>query len=215
MKVIVTGFNPFGTHAVNPSQEAVIELPDFVKIEDKEVALVKLPLPTCCLDAFQGLATKMAECGGEPFAIILAGLADSRNKISLERFALNIRYFPIPDNNGHEWDQDHIFPQGADALRTRVNLRDLAQRLGNSGFAVEVSNHAGTYVCNETYYRALFCWQNSPNCCGIIFVHLPPYESYTASGDKPAEGGASPALYAAALKEIASFLALQKSEVEV
>ena len=213
MKVIVTGFNPFGSHAVNPSQEAVIDLPDFVKIDDdKDVALVKLPLPTCCLEAFETLNAKMSECGGEPFAIVLAGLADSRSKISLERFALNVRYFPIPDNNGHEWDQDSIFPQGPDALRTRVKLRDLAQRLENCGFSVETSNHAGTYVCNETYYRALFCWQNSPNCRGIIFVHLPPYSAYAGVADKPLEGGASRSIYADALKEIVCYLAAQKSE---
>lgn len=209
VKVIVTGFNPFGSYSANPSQEAVLELPDIVKFDDKspEVRVAKLILPTCCLEAFQTLSGEVAASQDESFALVLSGVAGSQDKICLERFALNVRDFRMPDNNGHIWDEEHIELDGPDALRTRVPLKDLCQHLKNAGFACDISNHAGTFVCNETYYRSLFSWQDNPNCRGILFVHVPAYESYSPSNSESIEACQPRQIYTAVLKEIAAYLA--------
>lgn len=208
MKVIVTGFNPFGEFRVNPSQEAVYELPDIVKLgqDALEVRVVKLTLPTCCQDAFDLLSKEVESVLDQPFAIVLSGLADSRDKICLERFALNVRHFRIPDNSGHKWDEEHIHEGAPDALRTRLPLRDIYSHLDAAGFACDISNHAGTYVCNETYYRSLFAWQEHPHCRGIVFVHLPPYESYQHTDPELVDDRPPREIYALALQEIAVFL---------
>lgn len=207
MKVIVTGFNPFGTLTANPSQEAVLGLPDIVKINDKtrDALVVKLILPTCCTESFQILRDVVQANSAAPFALILSGLAERREKISLERFALNIRDFRIADNNGHKWDEEYIYPQGPDAIRSKVPLRQLCRHLNNVGLASEISSHAGTFVCNECYYRSLFSFQQLPECRGVVFVHFPDHDSYKplAQGGFRQPGEA----FTTALAEIALFLA--------
>lgn len=208
MKVIVSGFNPFGDFSLNPSQEAVKELPDFVKFDDEleQARVAKLTLPTCCLEAWEILNQELLATKDEPFVVVLSGLADGRDKICLERFALNVRQFRIPDNSGHQWDEEHIHEGAPDALRTKSKLRELNEHLNKKGFACDISNHAGSYVCNETYYRSLFSWQDTANCRGIIFVHLPPYESYRHTNPEHTDERHPRLIYAAALSEIAVFL---------
>jgi pyroglutamyl-peptidase len=209
VKVIVTGFSPFGSHTTNPSAEAVLELPDNVKFDDNRqpIEVAKLILPVCCLEAFNVLSAEVEKCLNSPFALVLSGLADNRGKISLERFALNVRDFRMPDNNGHELNEEHIDSHGPDALRSKVPLKDLAGRLTAAGFSCEISNHAGTFVCNETYYRSLLSWQENPNCRGIIFVHVPPYEAYKSAHLESTDAREPRELFTAALKEISSYLA--------
>lgn len=206
MKLIVTGFNPFGEFTVNPSQESVSELDAFVKHPETEMqlALVKLTLPTCCTDAFEEVKREV-EADELPFAIVLSGLADSRNKICLERFALNVRNFRMPDNNGHQWDEEHIHENAPDAIRTKLPLRALYSHLDNQGFACDISDHAGTYVCNETYFRCLHSWQENPRCRGVLFVHLPPYEGYIHTNPNPDETRSVKEIYTDCFKSIAEF----------
>ena len=42
MKVLITGFEPFGNHSINPSQELVQSLPDTIV---DHIELIKLILP--------------------------------------------------------------------------------------------------------------------------------------------------------------------------
>ena len=193
---------------MNPSQEAVLELPSFVKFDDKggEAKVAKLTLPTCCEEAFKVVLDEVAKIGDEPFAIVLSGLADSRDKICLERFALNVQQYRMPDNNGHTCDEEHIIVSGPDALRTKVPLKELSVVLDNAGFACDISNHAGSYVCNETYYRCMHRWQNDPRCRGILFVHVPPYENYKHTNPDHKETRSAREVYTAALQKIAQFI---------
>jgi hypothetical protein len=116
--------------------------------------------------------------GKETFFIVLSGLADSRDRITIERFALNVRQYRIKDNNGHQHDGDAVVNGGPAAIETKVDARRLSRLLNKSGLPADVSNHAGTFVCNEIYYRALHRWQEDPRCAGIIFVHLPGLELF-------------------------------------
>ena len=211
MKVIITGFQPFGSHKHNPSQEAVQALPESVKFNDNSATarVAKLILPVCCLEAFQVLSPLVAESLNEPFALILCGLSYPRNIISLERFALNVRDFRMPDNNGHNLDEEYIIPEGPEALRSKVPLIELNDEINRSGYACEISNHAGTFVCNETYYRSLFSWQEHNNCRGILFVHVPPYESYLSGNLSENDTAQVRRIYTEVLSKIAGYLARQ------
>lgn len=209
MKVIVTGFNAFGGHAVNPSLEALKEVPDFIESYGvpEKIKVAKLSLPTCCSDAWTALRSEIEGLSGERFAVLLSGLAETRQKIALERFALNVRHFRIADNNGHLWDDEHIQEGAADALRTQVPLKELLNRLSAAGLCAEISNHAGTFVCNETYYRSLLNFQKNPLCRAVLFVHFPPCESYPLDDSAIARGQTTQKIYAEALCEIAAYLA--------
>ncbi|MBX9568249.1 MAG: pyroglutamyl-peptidase I [Candidatus Obscuribacterales bacterium] len=184
MKLIVTGFNAFGEIAENPSEQTIHRLPDFVKVDetDEPIDVAKLTLTTCCSDSWDELKRAIesikSSMPAEKFGIIMAGVAGNRDKICLERFALNVRQYRIPDNNQHRPDDEHIEPNAPDALRTSLPVKSMVEELNNAGYACDVSNHAGTYVCNETYFRALHEYNSDPNCIGVLFVHVPPFESY-------------------------------------
>jgi pyroglutamyl-peptidase len=179
MRFVITGFDPFNKSAVNPSQLAVEGLPDTISVNGTAAPVTKLVLPTCCgeaVDAVQAATQQL--CTDEEFFVLLSGLADKRESISLERFALNVREYRIADNRGHRWQEEHLEPGAPDALRTSVPLGALAQHLQGLGYKCEISNHAGTFVCNETYFRALRQFGQMPACKGVLFVHFPRPRRY-------------------------------------
>jgi len=116
----------------------------------------------------------------EPVMLIHTGLADLRTRINLERFALNLRDYRMPDNGQHQPVDEHIDEQGPEGLRTTIPLNALANRLGSQGFLCEVSNHAGSFLCNEVYYRSLRWLQTSTRPGAALFIHFPSPETYAA-----------------------------------
>lgn len=166
---VITGFDAFGKGRFNPSEDLVSELPSLVP--GTKTRADGVVLSTCCKEAWSTLRrTLTAE---QPEILILTGLAQKRERLSLERFALNIRDYRIPDNGGHIFDGDRIEPRGADALSTTVPLPELRDYLNKKGYPSEVSNYAGSYVCNETYFRALSHQSAKGFPKLVLFVHLP------------------------------------------
>ncbi|MBX9725591.1 MAG: pyroglutamyl-peptidase I [Candidatus Obscuribacterales bacterium] len=204
IKVIVTGFDAFGGNTVNPSSEAVAKLPSIVKFDDKSEAatVAKLTLPTCCSAAWAMLEPEVEQEQNYDFAVLLAGLAENRDKICLERFALNVRHFRIPDNNGHQWEEDFVCEGAPDAIRSKLEISELTKHLNGIGYAADISHNAGTFVCNETYFRSLHRWQNNPRCRGVLFVHFPPYERYRHSNPEKQDARNKADIYAQSLEEI-------------
>lgn len=181
MLCILTGFDAFDNQPSNPSQQAVELVADKFSLGHRktQVEVRKATLPTCCAEAWKNLRKIVSKIpADEPFALVMAGVATTRDKISLERFALNVRDYRIADNRGHRWPERPIVAGAPDALRSQVSLGKLRERLNELALRAEVSYHAGTFVCNETYYRALNEWASDKRCQGIVFVHLPSPEAY-------------------------------------
>ncbi len=204
IKVIVSGFDAFGGNSVNPSEKAVERLPNFVKFDDETEAapVAKLTLPTCCSDAWSILRAKVEQDSESDFAVLLSGLAETRDKICLERFALNVRDFRIPDNNGHQWDEGFISPEAPDAIRSKTNIGGITKHLNRLGFAADISYNAGTFICNETYFRSLESWQDNPRCRGVLFVHFPLFDRYRHSKAENNDSRDKADIYAESLHEI-------------
>ena len=108
----------------------------------------------------------------------MLGVAENRKSIGLERFALNIQDYSIEDNGGHKRVGRKIARNGPDAIATSVDVAKLCQLLRRRGLICDVSNHAGTFLCNEVYYRALNKARKSKHPTNILFVHLPLPEVY-------------------------------------
>ncbi|MDE7135406.1 MAG: pyroglutamyl-peptidase I [Muribaculaceae bacterium] len=155
MKVLVTYFEPFGDDSINSSEECAKLLP-----EDIET----LRLPVSFRRAPQLAITRVEEL--RPDMVICLGQA-VRPVIALERIAINMANAAKPDNDGYCPHSEHIVSGGSDGIFTTYDVDSLAARLRDSGYPCQVSNSAGTYVCNALYY--LLLQRGIP----ALFVHLP------------------------------------------
>jgi len=179
MKILVTGFEPFSTHSVNPSQKIVEALftEKFLGVD-----LQTLVLPVDHVRA-PGIITETIR-KDQPDAILAFGLASSRFKIGLERVAINLMDFKIPDNSGTQIVDQLIVEKGPAAYFTTLPARSLLPLLQEEGIPVEISLTAGSYLCNLVFYTMMheISLQAKPIQAG--FIHLPALPEEAAKSDK-------------------------------
>jgi pyroglutamyl-peptidase len=190
VRCIVTGFNSFGSNANNPSEWVVRALPDHVKVPGFEAPIVlqNVVLPTCCNGAWNLLEPLLADRRYSHTILIMLGqgLSTPRARPHLERVALNVRHYRIQDNYGHTFDEEDILP-GPLALKTEYPLAGLVARLNKAGLPARISHHAGTFVCNDIYYRSL-AYQAERGIPELtFFMHIPKVDAYAST--VKAEGG--------------------------
>lgn len=157
-------------------------LPDSIAVgRSTTVSLEKVVLPTCHTASWKKLSAVLRR-SRDPVLVVLTGLAESRREVNLERVALNLRDYRIADNAGHKGKAAKINQRLENALLTELPLETIAAALKRNGYPVTISNHAGTFVCNELYFKALAYAQVHDNVVGTLFVHVPLPENL---GKKP------------------------------
>lgn len=178
MKILVTGFDPFGGEAVNPAYEAVKLLPD--NIAGAEI--VKLEIPT----EFERSMELLEEAIGRemPDAVISVGQAGGRAEITPERVAINLADARIPDNAGNQPVDEPLAADGPAAYFATLPLKEMVKNVQDRGIPCRISYSAGTYVCNSVMYRVLHLAEVSGMgfCAG--FIHVPYATQQTVT--KPA-----------------------------
>ena len=165
MKLLITGFDPFGGETVNPAWEAVKALPEQVG----ECTLCKLQIPTIFGLAAEKVLAFAAECN--PDVILCIGQAGGRSAITPERIAVNIRDGKIPDNAGIQPGGEPVAPIGPAAYFTTVPVNEMATAIAGAGVPSTASNSAGAFVCNDTLYSLLHHYHGTPVRVG--FIHVP------------------------------------------
>jgi len=176
MRCLITGFDAFDKFAVNPSEELVNRLPDAIKVSKDWLNLDHLVLPCSNKKMWRQLNNAVGS-KKEPLILIMTGLASDRDKLCLERFAVNINDYRIPDNDGHKPTDTPIVAGGPAGLSPQLPLLRLEKRLSQKGLNIDISNYAGAYLCNEIYYKALSTWQK-PGKTAILFLHIPHPKQY-------------------------------------
>ena len=167
MKVLITGFDPFGGEKINPAWEAVKALPD--NLDGIEV--VKLQIPT----VFKKSAKKLFENidSVKPDVVICVGQAGGRYEFSVERVAINVDDGRIPDNDGYQPVDSPVFEDGENAYFSTLPIKAIVEEVKKVGIPSAVSNTAGTYVCNHIMYSLLYYLnKNNLNIKGG-FIHVP------------------------------------------
>lgn len=164
-RMLITGFDPFGGDGTNPSWEAVKLLPG----ELGDFVLCKLEIPTL----FGLAAEKVIEKAEKfhPHVILCVGQAGGRDAVTPERIAVNIRDARIPDNAGTQPSGERIAPEGPAAYFATVPVERMAQAVRDTRIPGAVSNTAGTYVCNDTFYSLLHHYAETDVKVG--FIHVP------------------------------------------
>ena len=167
MKILVTGFDPFGGEKINPSLETVKRLPG----EIAGAEIIKLEIPTVCGKVLEVIEKAVVEY--DPDVILSIGQAGGRADISIARIGINIDDFRIPDNEGNQRTDEPIDPQGPDAYFVKVPVKAMAERIRERNIPASVSNTAGTFVCNHVIYGV--CRLIDLKYPGKIsgFIHIP------------------------------------------
>ena len=167
MKILITGFDPFGGENVNPAYEAVKLLPDTIAGAE----IIKLEVPTRFHRA--GAVLEDAMQRHKPDAVICVGQSGGRAAITPEKVAINLMDGRIPDNAGYQPVDAPIREDGETAYFTSLPVKAMVQRMRDAGIPAAVSYTAGTYVCNYLLYTLLYLIDKKyPNVRGG-FIHVP------------------------------------------
>ncbi len=166
--LLITGFEPFGGEAVNPSWEVARALQG-QRIEDHVVQAAQLP----CVFAEAPRVLLQAIAQARPRLVVALGLAGSRSALSFERVAVNLIDARIADNAGAQPLDEPVLRGAPAAYFTRLPVKAMAAAVAAAGLPAELSHSAGSFVCNQVFYRLMHALRRRPAVRGG-FVHLPP-----------------------------------------
>ena len=167
MKILVTGFDPFGGEKVNPALEAVKSLPS--EIHGAEIHWVEIP--TVFYKAADVLETAIVRF--QPDAVLCIGQAGGRASLTPERVAINQDDARIPDNQGNQPIDTPIRLDGEAAYFSTLPIKAMVQAIKEEGLPATVSNTAGTFVCNHLMYQALYLADKKFPNMRAGFMHIP------------------------------------------
>lgn len=167
MKILVTGFDPFGSDKINPAIEAVKKLPDTIK----GAKIIKLEIPTVFNKSAQ--VVHQAIVKEQPDYVLNVGQAGGRSALTPELVAININDGRIPDNDGYQPLDEPIQPDGDTAYFTQLPIKAMAKAIRAAGLPAIVSNTAGTYVCNHIFYQVQYMRTKEFPKLKAGFIHIP------------------------------------------
>ena len=167
MKILVTGFDPFGGEKVNPALEAVKSLPS--KIRGAEIAWVEIP--TVFYKASEVLEAEIEKY--QPDVVLCIGQAGGRASLTPERVAINQDDARIPDNQGNQPIDTPIREDGQAAYFSTLPIKAMVKAIKEEGLPATVSNTAGTFVCNHLMYQALYLADKKFPNMRAGFMHIP------------------------------------------
>lgn len=167
MKILVSGFDPFGGEKINPAIESVKLLPE----EIKGAKIIKVEIPTVARKSLKKLE-EVIEIE-KPDVVLSIGQAGGRTDISVERVGINMDDFRIKDNEGNQPIDEKIAKDGPDAYLVTIPIKAMVQKMIENKIPASVSNTAGTFVCNHVCYgMAHLASTKYPNM-RTGFVHIP------------------------------------------
>ena len=172
----MTGFEPFGVHSVNPT-EGLAKAVDGRRVGD--CAVMGVVLPVHHADTATRLAALLAEENLE--AILHLGLAAGRARLAVERVAVNVMDYEVPDNAGFRASGEPCIPGGPAAYFSTLRLPAIVKALVDEGIPAYTSNTAGTYLCNQTLYWTLHAVRNMPRPPRVGFIHFPQLPAMVAA----------------------------------
>lgn len=176
MKVLVTGFEPFGGETVNASLEAVRRLPKRIGAMD----IITRELPTSYARSIPALEAAIAQ--SNPGLVLCVGEAGERGALCVERVAVNLQDARIPDNDGAQPVDVPVAAGGPAAYLATLPVRAAVAALHAAELPAQVSMSAGSFVCNHVFYglMRLAAARKPPLRCG--FLHVPCLPEQAAPG---------------------------------
>lgn len=167
MKILVTGFDPFGGEPINPAFEIVKKLPKTVA----GVEIVTQEIPTVFGKSIKTATDAIAR--ENPDAVLLIGQAGGRFELCIEKVAINFDHARIKDNDGNQPFNAPIYPDAPTAYFTGLPVHAIVQAMQDVNCPARVSYSAGTFVCNHLMYGVLHYLAAHKPSCLAGFMHIP------------------------------------------
>ncbi len=167
MKILITGFMPFGGESTNPSYEAIMLLPDVID----GMQIIKKEIPVVFDKATAELEKHITKTS--PDVVLCVGQAGGRAGISIEKVAINLKEARIPDNDGNQPIDEIIKDDGETAYFAKLPVKNMVKAIQDAGIPSHISYTAGTYVCNDIMYGLLYLIDKKYNNLKGGFIHVP------------------------------------------
>ena len=169
-RIPVTGFDPPGGQPVNPRRSAVQAL-EGLELDGHRV--IAAQLPTQFGHSLRVLGELIAT--HRPSLVVCTGQAGGRSAISLERVAINVNDARIPDNLGAQPIDTPVVEGGPVGYFTGLPIKAMLAAMLAEGVRAEVSQTAGTFVCNHVFYGLMHRIATDPACQGVRggLIHVP------------------------------------------
>ena len=146
MKILVTGFDPFGGEKINPALETIKRLPDTIF----SAQIIKLEIPTVVGKSLAKITEAVEK--ENPDVVLSIGQAGGRSEITVERIGINIDDCRIPDNEGNQPIDEPVVKGGPAAYFVTVPIKAIVENIKAHNIPASISNTAGTFICNHVCY---------------------------------------------------------------
>ena len=168
INILLTGFEPFGGSEINASWETAVRVE---QLSPKGVVVETVQLPVSFKCAGEAIRKDLRE--KHPDVLVMLGQRGNGTSIDIERIAINLMDSVNPDNDGCQPQEQAITADGEAAYFSNLPVKVLRDALLQKNIPARVSNSAGLYVCNSTYYNALEEIHKLQLPTKVVFVHLP------------------------------------------
>ena len=167
MKVLITGFDPFGGEKINPAWEAVKGIKDTIE----GAKIIKLEIPTVFNKSIEKVKEAMEL--EKPDIVLCIGQAGGRYDMTVERVAINVDDARIEDNEGNQPIDIPVFEDGENAYFSNLPIKAMVEEIKGQGIPASISNSAGTFVCNHIMYGVLYHINKTYKNMRGGFIHVP------------------------------------------
>jgi pyroglutamyl-peptidase len=179
--VVLQGFGVFGNHQVNPSERLVHDL---LLTYPRERAAITGRVLTTSASALHEIPELIE--AHRPDVYLGVGLAYGRAAVAVERVALNLADYRIPDEAGSTLTEEAIAVDGPVAYWSTLPVNAIQARWKEADLPGYISNTAGTFLCNHSFYLAAHTVAVMQLHTRVGFIHVPALVEQVRSGSEPA-----------------------------
>lgn len=170
-RLLICGFSAFPEAMRNPAQ-ATIEALAALEWSPEGAEASYVTVPVAWRGSVEAILERLADQPAE--AVLVVGVAVGATSFHVERLGRNRAAAEKADDVGELWPAGLIAQEGPDELRTVAPTRSMAAAIAREGLAAELSDDAGDYLCNFTYYRLMQA-QAAPT---VAFLHVPQVREF-------------------------------------
>jgi len=155
---MLTGFQPFGKDSINPTEQLAECFGGIV-------------LPVVRYDCFE-IFKHYFEIR-KPKAVIMLGMAGGNKDIQIERIAINLDDYSIPDNQNNQPMNESVVPKAPTAYFSSLPIQSILNRLSEEKIPVRYSLTAGSFICNHLFFQVMHFLETNHLNIPAGFIHFP------------------------------------------